>query len=411
MRVCDRVTKTLSFSNEGLDRGATMETLFPWKLTCDRWEKDGLAYNPFAHDIRETGLTTRINYEYNNKPIPEYENYYNTMMTDALLKFDNQFEIDPMLRMGLRVPFQVFEETIFEDNDEFTFKQEVDGWHKRHYKKRDLVEEVRPPVVEPEDWEAMKPKIIKKIQECCTKENAAKTYGKYKDITGRGDCTVRFRLAGFFWTPRDLMGNEGLFMAFYEYPELLHDINKFILKFYMEHMENVLEYINPETICIQIEEDLSGKTGPMISPATFDEFVGDYYRVLVPFLHDHGIKHVFVDTDGDFMQLIPSFIESGIDSFLPVDVNAGMDVVKVRQNFPKLKLIGAFNKLCIQAGPEEIDREFERLKPVIMQGGFIPITDHQPSPGTSLENYRYYNKRLNEVMRECRGEGKEILVP
>ena len=114
-----------------------------------------------------------------------------------------------------------------------------------------------------------------------------------------------------------------------------------------------------------------------------------------------GVRHVFVDTDGDFCKLIPNFIEAGIEGFLPMDVNAGMDIVAVRKDFPKLKFIGAFNKLCISEGKEAIDREFERVLPVVRQGGYIPGCDHQVAPSTSLENYMYYIKRLKEVMQEA----------
>ena len=65
-----------------------------------------------------------------------------------------------------------------------------------------------------------------------------------------------------------------------------------------------------------------------------------------------------------------------------------------------MKFIGAFNKLKIAEGPESIDREFDRLLPVIRQGGYLPGCDHQAAPSTSLENYRYYVKRLWEVMSQ-----------
>ena len=148
-------------------------------------------------------------------------------------------------------------------------------------------------------------------------------------------------------------------------------------------------------------EDLSGKNGPMISPELFDEFVGSYYKRLIPVLKKKGVKHVFVDTDGDFYKLIPNFIKTGVDGFLPMDVNAGMDIVKVRGEFPSLKFIGGFNKLCISSGKEAIDKEFERIMPVIRQGGYIPGCDHQVAPSASLENYKYYIQRLKHAMEQA----------
>ncbi|MEG0354890.1 MAG: hypothetical protein RR621_04460 [Lachnospiraceae bacterium] len=105
-----------------------------------------------------------------------------------------------------------------------------------------------------------------------------------------------------------------------------------------------------------------------------------------------------VDTDGDFNTLIPHFIDSGVEGFLPMDVNAGMDIVKVRQLYPELKFIGGFNKLCIAEGPDSIDKEFCRIMPVITSGGYIPGADHQIPPSTPLKYYKYYIQKLHEAM-------------
>ena len=82
-----------------------------------------------------------------------------------------------------------------------------------------------------------------------------------------------------------------------------------------------------------------------------------------------------------------------------------MDIVQVRQLYPGLKFIGGFNKLTIEEGKEAIDREFERILPVIRSGGYVPGCDHQATPDSSFDNYRYYIKRLKEVMEEA---GRDI---
>ena len=40
--------------------------------------------------------------------------------------------------------------------------------------------------------------------------------------------------------------------------------------------------------------------------------------------------------------------------------------------------------------------EFERILPVMRQGGYIPSVDHQTPPEVSLKNYRIYLKLLKE---------------
>ena len=116
---------------------------------------------------------------------------------------------------------------------------------------------------------------------------------------------------------------------------------------------------------------------------------------------EHGVKYVLADTDGDFNKLIPNFINAGVEGFLPMDVNAGMDIVRVRNEYPGVRFIGGFNKLCISKGKDAIDQEFQRILPVIRSGGYIPGADHQVAPSASLENYQYYISGLREAMKQC----------
>ena len=59
--------------------------------------------------------------------------------------------------------------------------------------------------------------------------------------------------------------------------------------------------------------------------------------------------------------------------------------------------------MCLMKGKEEIDKEFERLLPVIESGKYMLGVDHQTPPGTTMENYRHYIKRLREyAQRACK---------
>lgn len=85
-------------------------------------------------------------------------------------------------------------------------------------------------------------------------------------------------IEGFFWTSRELLGIEPQMFAFYDEPELIHDINEYILEVYLNKLVKVLEVIQVDVLYLM--EDISGKNGPMISPAMFDEFVGSYYNCM-----------------------------------------------------------------------------------------------------------------------------------
>jgi hypothetical protein len=37
------------------------------------------------------------------------------------------------------------------------------------------------------------------------------------------------------------------------------------------------------------------------------------YKRIIPFLKEKGVRHIFIDTDGDFNILIPKFMECGAE--------------------------------------------------------------------------------------------------
>lgn len=94
--------------------------------------------------------------------------------------------------------------------------------------------------------------------------------------------------------------------------------------------------------------------------------------------------------------MIPWLIEVGVDGLLPWEKQSGVDVAAVRAAHPDFLMIGAFDKLCMHRGEAAMRAEFERLLPLMRQGGFIPSVDHQTPPGVSLAQYRHYLKLLRE---------------
>ena len=52
--------------------------------------------------------------------------------------------------------------------------------------------------------------------------------------------------------------------------------------------------------------------------------------------------------------------------------------------------MGGVNKIALIQGPSEIDKELDRIAPLIEEGGYIPMVDHRVPPDVSLKNYIYY---------------------
>jgi len=231
-----------------------------------------------------------------------------------------------------------------------------------------------------------------------TVENIKRYLIELKPLHDNGDFILWITLEGFFWFPRVLFGIENHLYMFYDEPELMHRINNDLAEYNMFLIEEFCKIIKPDFMTFA--EDMSYNHGPMISYELFKEFLLPYYKKITPMLKKYNIIPL-IDTDGQVEPMIPWLLEAGIEGVLPLERQAGVDVVKIRMKYPEFKMIGAFDKMVMSLGEEAMRREFERLLPVMRSGGFIPSCDHQTPPGVSLENYRIYLKLMKEYCEKA----------
>ena len=222
---------------------------------------------------------------------------------------------------------------------------------------------------------------------------ADKEIGDYVRAHEGEDVAYWYTLEGYFWFPRRLFGIEGHLLAFYDYPELMLEINHDLCKFHKKCLEVVYSHIQP--LFMTFGEDMSYNLGPMLSKACYDEFMLPFYKEMVPRIKARNTR-VIIDTDGQVEPLIPWFLEGGIEGILPLERMAGVDVNRIRKNYPELILIGGYDKTVMHKGEAAIRAEFERILPAIRSGRYIPSVDHQTPPAVSVEDYRLYLSLLRE---------------
>ena len=208
-----------------------------------------------------------------------------------------------------------------------------------------------------------------------------------------GEAVVWITLEGFFWFPRTLMGFVKLMYAFIEDPELLHAINRDLLEFNLGLLDQIEKACVPTFMTIA--EDMSFNNGPMIGEDLFNQFLVPYYEPLLARVKEMDILTI-VDTDGDVTAMVPWLEGVGIEGVLPLERQAGVDGMKLRQQFPNFALVGHYDKMVMPHGEAAMRQEFERLVPLMKTGGFIPSVDHQTPPGVSLDQYRIYRRLLDE---------------
>lgn len=240
-----------------------------------------------------------------------------------------------------------------------------------------------------EDYEAFRPFLFPPI------EGFLKQMRPWAERQARGEVVVWITLSGFFWHPRTLFGITPHMLAFYDQPELMHRMNQDLADYFLLILRALKGVCVPTFMTFA--EDFSYNHGPMLSHAMFDEFMAPYYAQVIPLVRELNIVP-FIDCDGDVTAAIPWLASVGVDGFVPLERQAGVDGMAIRLAFPRERIMGLYDKMTMNRGEEAMRQEFERLLPLMRMGGFIPSVDHQTPPGVSLEQYRSYLVLLREYM-------------
>lgn len=287
--------------------------------------------------------------------------------------------------------FPLFEETVFEETAEYRIIRGVDGIVCREKKDGSSVPQFLSfPISDPDDWSAVKPLLDPDIAE------------RYASLTGvgdyvRGDEVLRYGICGGYGFLRSLFGTENLSYAYYDYPHLLHDMMSCWLRLYTGIADRVCSRIDFDYVFIW--EDMAYKTGPLISPNLFREFILPYYRDFTNHMRkEHGLKIFCVDSDGNNFVLMDLMIEGGITMFLPCEIAAGMDPELIREKYPHLVIYGGIDKREIAKGRESIKAEVLKKVPrLVSAGGYFPALDHHVPPDISFDNFLYFLELVRTI--------------
>jgi len=205
------------------------------------------------------------------------------------------------------------------------------------------------------------------------------------------------RWGGFFGPLRNLVGVERLCTLFYDDPAFVEEMMDADADFIIALMGQILDHTTIDVFGFW--EDMAYKTGPLLGPELARRFMLPRYRRVVDFLRGRGVEFICLDSDGDVTQLIPVWLDAGINTLYPFEVQAGMDVLAVRRQYGReLRLWGGLDKRVVAQGPAAIDAELARVAPLVREGGYVPFPDHSFPPDVSYANFRYFVQRLPSIL-------------
>jgi uroporphyrinogen decarboxylase len=149
---------------------------------------------------------------------------------------------------------------------------------------------------------------------------------------------------------------------------------------------------------VHFSEDMAYKDFSMISPAMVRDFLLPTYGRWGKIIREAGCPIYAMDSDGFIGELIPIWMEAGINVCDPVEAAANNDIAGLRKRHGKrMAFRGGVDKRAIARGGAAIQEEIRRLRPVMQGGGYIPSCDHGIPPDVSWADFVSYTKLLAEA--------------
>jgi len=248
------------------------------------------------------------------------------------------------------------------------------------------------PVKDRASWEEYK----KRLDPFTPERYPADWDGYVKKINSK-DEPIWLLSGSFFGFLREWMGLERLLYTFYDDPVLVEDMMEQMCYMEIEAIKRVTKDIRVD--CAFFWEDMAFKTGPLISPDMFRKFMLPRYKRVTETLRSNGIDIIFVDSDGNVDELIPLWMEGGVNFIWPLERAAGNDAIAIRKKYGKnLTIAGNMDKRALLKGKEAIREEVMSKLPFLLeQGGYFPSIDHAVPPDVTFENFVYYINTMREV--------------
>ena len=197
---------------------------------------------------------------------------------------------------------------------------------------------------------------------------------------------------------RNWMGVEGLSYLYADDPDLYAEIVDTVGNLCYKVAEASLD-ICPHFDYIHFWEDICFKNGPLVIPSVFEELVGPHYKRIAGLAASRGVTIASLDCDGCIDRLVPIWLENGINTMFPIEVGTwNASIAPWRKQYGQvIRGVGGMNKNVFAYDYAAVDKEIERLRPLIELGGFIPCPDHRIPPDAKFEVVQYYCDKMQNL--------------
>jgi len=133
----------------------------------------------------------------------------------------------------------------------------------------------------------------------------------YENIDRNEQFATFMYAPGIFEQCHYLMEIQNCLMAFYEYPDEMHELIDLIADWEVAYAEKVCKYLKPDALFHH--DDWGSQISTFISPAMFEEFYVPAYKKVYGYYKEHGVELIVHHSDSYAATLVPFMIDMGID--------------------------------------------------------------------------------------------------
>lgn len=187
-----------------------------------------------------------------------------------------------------------------------------------------------------------------------------------------------------------LRGIQQTFIDLAQNPEIVECIRDHVVNYFLQYNPKVFEAARGEIDMFMMGDDMGGQRGPLISVDMWRKYFKNAFKKYCDIAHSYGLK-VMYHTCGDVYQLIPDFIESGLDCLQSLQPQAtNMDIKRLKKEFGKdLSFQGGMDiQQVLPLGTSEDVRDMVKyaVDNAKQGGGYIFGTAHAIQADTKIEN-------------------------
>ncbi len=177
-----------------------------------------------------------------------------------------------------------------------------------------------------------------------------------------------------FERAHELQGLDNFLLNMSLYPDFAQALLVKIGSLCQKMMGHFLDAIGDDIDIVKIGDDLGTQNNLLISPDMYREMLKPVHADLIAFIKRRTKAKVFFHTDGDVFDLIPDFVEIGVDILNPIQTSAGKmaNLAELKKRYgDQLTFCGAVDtqRVLPHGTPAQVRDEVRRVIEILAPGG------------------------------------------